>query len=176
MFSQRTIHGQRYEDYAAGVSDWQSLGSEACEEKGGCGEPHAADRSSPVTYADARNLCLKRRDAGGVKVAVTPQTHNGMVEGLSSPNVGRRCPRSTRRRGGRYGSLVSLVLELGNSHTASPTVVGHDNASVRAGGRRRRSSQTPRGNGGDRVKVRQAWCTETASETRTWGMFTKGSL
>ena len=30
-------------------------------------QPQAADRSSPATYADARNLCLKRRDAGGVK-------------------------------------------------------------------------------------------------------------
>jgi hypothetical protein len=28
--------------------------------------------------------------------------------------------------------------------------------------------------GQDRVKDRQAWCTEPASYTRTWGMFTMG--
>lgn len=106
----------------------------------------------------------------------TLQAQNGRAEGLSSPNVGRRCPRSARRRGGRYGLLSSLALERGNSHTARPTPVGHENASVRAGGRRRRSSQTPGGNGPDTVKVRQAWCTETTSQTRTWGKFTMGSL
>jgi hypothetical protein len=129
-----------------------------------------------VTYADARNLCLKRREAGGVKMADTPQTQNGMVWGLSSPNVGKRCPQGTRRRGGSYGSLASLVLELGNSHTAIPTLVGHENANVREGGRRRRSSQRPDCNGLDTVKVRQAWCTEPTGHTRTWGTFTKGSL
>jgi hypothetical protein len=30
LFSERTIRGQRYEDYAAGVGGWQSSGSEAC--------------------------------------------------------------------------------------------------------------------------------------------------
>jgi hypothetical protein len=30
-------------------------------------QPRVTDRSSPVTYADARNLCLKRRDECGVK-------------------------------------------------------------------------------------------------------------
>ena len=114
LFSKRTIHGQRYEDYAAGVGGWHLLGSEACEEKDGTCKPHAADRSSPVTSADARNLCRKRRDAGGVQVAATPQSHNGMAEGLSSPNVGRRCSPSARRRGGRYGLLSSLTWELGN--------------------------------------------------------------
>jgi hypothetical protein len=89
-------------------------------------------------------------------VVDTLQAQNGKAEGLSSPNVGRRCPRSARRRGGRYGLLSSLALEWGNSHTALPTSVGHDNASVRAGGWRRRSSQRPGGNGPDRVKVRQA--------------------
>ena len=29
--------------------------------------PRVADHPSPATYADARNLCLKRREAGGVK-------------------------------------------------------------------------------------------------------------
>ena len=114
------------------------------------------DRSSPVTYADARNLCLKRRDAGGVKVAATPQTQNGMVPGLSSPNVDKHCPQGTRRRGGSYGSLASVVLELGNSPLAVPPSVGHDNASVREGGRRQRRSQTPRGNDEDTVTVCQA--------------------
>ena len=106
----------------------------------------------------------------------TLQTQNGMAAGLSTPNMGRRCPQAARRRGGRYGLLSSLALELGNSQTALPTAVGHENASVRAGGRRRRSSQMPGCNGPDRVKVRQAWCTETASQTRTWGKFTMGSL
>ena len=45
----RTIHGQRYEDYTAGVGGWHLLGSEAWEEKDGTCKPHAADRSSPVT-------------------------------------------------------------------------------------------------------------------------------
>src|SRR4030095_15574253 len=56
-----------------------------------------------------------------------------------------------------------------------PTLVGHENASVRAGGRRQRRRQTPRGHDGDRVKVCQAWCPEPTGQTRTWGMFTKGS-
>jgi hypothetical protein len=30
-------------------------------------QPRAADRTSPVTYADARNLCWKRRNECGVK-------------------------------------------------------------------------------------------------------------
>ena len=30
-------------------------------------QPRVADRPSPATYADARNLCVKRREAGGVK-------------------------------------------------------------------------------------------------------------
>ncbi len=30
-------------------------------------QPRATDRPSPATYADARNLCLKRRDKRGVK-------------------------------------------------------------------------------------------------------------
>ena len=88
----------------------------------------------------------------------------------------RVVPLCTRRRGGRDGALASLVLALGHSHTASPPLGGHEHAKVRAGGRRRRRRQTPRGNDGDRVQVRQAWWTETASDTRTWGMFTRGSL
>ena len=106
----------------------------------------------------------------------TLQTQNGRAEDRSSPNVGRRGPRSARRRGGRYGLLSALALELGNSHTAVPTSVGCENASTRVGGRRRHSSQTPGGNGPDRVKVRQARGTETDSQTRTWSKFTMGSL
>jgi hypothetical protein len=109
-------------------------------------------------------------------VVDTLQTQNGKAAGRSSPNVGRRCPRSARRRGGRYGLLSALALELGNSQTTLPTAVGHDNASARAGGRRRRSSQRPGCNGPDTVKVRQVWCTEPTSHTQTWGKFTMGSL
>jgi hypothetical protein len=50
---------------------------------------------------------------------------------------------------------TSLMVELGNSNAVCPTAVGRDNASVRTGGRRRRSSPTPRCNGEDMVKVRQ---------------------
>jgi len=134
LFFQRTRHGQRSEDYAAGVRGWHLLGSEACEEKGSSCEPDAADCSSPVPYADASNLCLQRRDAGGVKMAEPPQPHKGRVRGWSRPNVGKRCPQGTRRRGGRYGSLVSLVLELGNSHTAC-TSCGRTQKCQCAGGR-----------------------------------------
>ena len=47
------------------------------------------------------------------------------------------------------------MAELGNSNPYTPTGVGRENASVRTGGRRRRSSPTPRCNGEDMVKVRQ---------------------
>ena len=176
MFSKRTIHGQRYEDYAAGVRGWHFLGSEACEEKGSSCEPYAADCPSPVTYADARNLCRKRRDGGGVKVADTPQTQNGMVPGLSSPHVGKRCPQGTRRRGGSYGLLYVCCTGTGELPHRFTYVVGHENASVREGGRRWRSSPKLGCNGLDMVKVRQAWCTEPTEQTRTWGPFTRGSL
>jgi len=109
-------------------------------------------------------------------VVETLQTQNGMATGLSSPNVGRRCSQVARRRGGRYGLLSALALELGNSFTALPTSVGCENASTRAGGRRRRSSQTPGCNGPDRVKVRQGRCTGTASQTRIGGMFIRSSV
>src|SRR6266446_2175211 len=74
------------------------------------------------------------------------------------------------------GCCMSVVLELGNSHTASPTMGGHENASVREGGRRRRRSLRLGCHGLDTGKVRQAWWTETASQTRTWGTLTRGSL
>ena len=47
------------------------------------------------------------------------------------------------------------MAELGNSNAVYPIGVGRENASVRTGGRRRRSSPTPRCNGEDMVKVRQ---------------------
>jgi len=47
------------------------------------------------------------------------------------------------------------MAELGNSNAVCPTAVGRDNASVRTGGRRRRSSPMLGCNGQDMVKVRQ---------------------
>ena len=82
----------------------------------------------------------------------------------------------TRRRGGSYGLLYVCCAGTGELPHRSTYVVGHENASVREGGRRQRRSQTPRCNDGDTVKVCQAWCTETASYTRTWGPFTMGRL
>lgn len=64
-------------------------------------------------------------------------------------------PDPPRRRAGTYGTLSAPTVELGNSTTVSPPVGGREKASVRAGGRRRRNSQRPGGNGRDRVKVRQ---------------------
>src|SRR6266571_181248 len=82
----------------------------------------------------------------------------------------------TRRRGGSYGLLYVCCAGTGELPHRSTYVVGHENASVREGGGRQRRSQTPRCNDGDTVKVCQAWCTETASYTRTWGPFTMGRL
>ena len=73
---------------------------------------------------------------------------------------------------GRYHVSCAGTGELPH---AQPTAIGPENARVRAGGRRRRSSQRPCGHHGDRVKDRQAWCTGTTWHTRTWGMFTHGS-
>jgi hypothetical protein len=42
-------------------------GLEPAKKRTAGAQPRAADRSSPVTYADARNLYLKRRDTRGVK-------------------------------------------------------------------------------------------------------------
>src|SRR6266581_8357867 len=85
-------------------------------------------------------------------------------------------PSCTRRRGGSYGLLFVCCAGTGELPHRVTYVVGHENASVREGGRRRRSSQRPGCNGLDTVKVRQAWCTGPAEHTRTWGTFTKGSL
>src|SRR6266699_3315715 len=54
----------------------------------------------------------------------------------------------TRRRGGSYGLLYVCCAGTGELPHRSTYVVGPENASVREGGRRRRSSQTPRCNDG----------------------------
>src|SRR2546430_4714876 len=85
-------------------------------------------------------------------------------------------PVGTRRRGGSYGSFGRLLCwNWGTPTPLEPTVVGHENASVREGGRRWRSSQTPECNAVDTVKDHQVWCTETTEQTRTWGMFPMGT-
>jgi hypothetical protein len=75
--------------------------------------------------------------------------------GSTGSGTSRGCSQTARRIAGSYRSLMSLALELGNSHTALPDTSGHENASVREGGRRWRSSQMPGCNGWDRVKDRQ---------------------
>jgi hypothetical protein len=85
-------------------------------------------------------------------------------------------PLGTRRRGGRYGLRFVCCAGTGERPHRFTYVVGHENARVREGGRRRRSSQRPGCNGLDTVQVRQAWCPEPTEHTRTWGRFTKGSL
>jgi hypothetical protein len=42
-------------------------GPKPAKKRAAIAQPRATDRSSPATYADARNLCLKRRDKRGVK-------------------------------------------------------------------------------------------------------------
>jgi len=42
-------------------------GAKPAKKRAAVAQPRAADRTSPATYADARNLCLKRRDERGVK-------------------------------------------------------------------------------------------------------------
>jgi len=67
-----------------------------------------------------------------------------------------------------YASRMSLThhrSELGNSHTTLPSY-GRETASVRRGGRRRRSSRMPGCNGQDRVKVRQG--KPTQRQTNGW--------
>ena len=57
-------------------------------------------------------------------------------------------------------TMTSFTPELGHSHAALPLKSGRDNASVRTGGRRRRRSLLPGGNGQDTVKDRQGKPTE----------------
>ena len=81
--------------------------------------------------------------------------HKGKAVGVTASTPAHVVPDTARRPGGSYGFRPSLPVELGNSDTVVPTRVGRKNASVRDGGRRRRSSQTLCCNGMDRVKVRQ---------------------
>lgn len=125
-------------------------------------QPRDTDRTSPATYAYERNLCLKRRNWCGVKSGChTPDPKGERRWACHVSSLVGVVPNIARRRGGRYGLLSALALELGNPYTAMPTSVGCENASMRAGGRRRRSSQMPGCNGPDRVKARQARCTGT---------------
>ena len=97
---------------------------------------------------------VKRRKNGQVKLVETPDPKR---DGgwCARPPLAHVVPDTTRRRAGTYGTLAAPAVELGNSNTVSPPVGGRESASVRAGGRRRRSSQRPGCNGRDRVKVRQ---------------------
>jgi hypothetical protein len=101
-----------------------------------------------------RNL-RKRRNSRQVEVAETPgpKWESGGHTGSFLP-YGLSLIRSASSRQLRV-ARTSLMAELGNSNAVYPTAVGRANASVRTGGRRRRSSPTPRCNGEDMVKVRQ---------------------
>ena len=81
-----------------------------------------------------------------------PKGHGGWCAGSPPAHV---VPDTARRRAGTYRTRLAPVVELGNSKTVLTSLGGRDNASVRDGGRRRRSSQRPDCNGRDRVKVRQ---------------------
>ena len=96
----------------------------------------------------------KRRKNGQVKL-VEPPDPKGDSGGWAGPPPAHVVPDTARRRAGTYGTLAAPAVELGNSKPGAPTWVGRENASVRAGGRRQRSSQMPRCKGGDRVKVGQ---------------------
>ncbi len=79
--------------------------------------------------------------------------------GLAGSGTSRSCSQSARRIAGSYGSLVSLANGTGELLYRF-TRKGHENASVRTGGRRRRSSQRPGCNDQDKVKVRQGKLSE----------------
>jgi len=58
-------NGMRTMQRASGIGNpW---GLKPAKKRVAVAQPRAADRSSPATYADARNLCVKRREPGGVK-------------------------------------------------------------------------------------------------------------
>jgi hypothetical protein len=51
---------------------WASVGGnhrdlKPAKRRAAVAQPRATDRTSPATYANARNLCLKRRDKRGVQ-------------------------------------------------------------------------------------------------------------
>src|SRR5687768_7929093 len=97
-----------------------------------------------------RGTCVVwRRQSQRVKLGETPDPKwDG--GGCDGPPTGTECLLAARRKAGTYGLLEAPALELGNSHTAVPTSVGPENARVREGGRRRRSSRMPGCNGQDR--------------------------
>jgi hypothetical protein len=80
--------------------------------------------------------------------------HLGQYHGRGAQSPGLSLIRSASSRQLRV-ARTSLMAELGNSNAVCPTAVGREHASVRTGGRRRRSSPTPRYNGEDMVKARQ---------------------
>ena len=158
---------------ARGGTSW---GPKPVKKRTAVAPPRGGDRSSPATSADARDLWVKRRDAGGGKRGCdtpAPKGHGG------GPGKSERWPALLPSRpASRRPRRVALGAGVGTGELPHrfPYGVGHDNARVREGGRRRRNSHIPRCNGGDRVQVRQAWWTEPASDTRTWGRFPRGSL
>ena len=81
------------------------------------------DRPTPATYADERNL-RKRRNSKQVKVAVTPgpKWEGGGPAGSFLP-LALSLNRSALSRQLRV-ARTSLLLELGNSHAAFPTLWG----------------------------------------------------
>jgi len=97
---------------------------------------------------------IKRRQNEQVKRVETPDPKGdgGWYAGSPPAYV---VPDTTRRRAGTYGTLTAPAVELGNANPVAPPIGGRENARVRAGGRKRRSSQRPGCNGRDKVKVRQ---------------------
>jgi len=118
---------------------------------------------------------VKRRKNEQVKRVETPGP-KGDGGWCARPPLAHVVPETTRCRAGTYGILSAPAVELGNSNPVVPTLVGRENASVRAGGRRRRSSQPPSGNGWDRVKVRQGKLNKMivnrgSEESRCWQLY-----
>ena len=62
------------------------MGSEACGQKFGDCQPQGGRPTSPVPYADARNLRVRRRYEQQVKVVDTPDP-NGMVGAVSGVDL-----------------------------------------------------------------------------------------
>jgi hypothetical protein len=106
-----------------------------------------------VPYADARNLRLRRRDVRQVKVAETPgpKWTVGVCRAINRADVVSDPP------GVKQAAMGYFQLSHGNWGTLTPLSLarGREKASVWESGQRRRSNQTPRGNGVDKVKVRQ---------------------
>jgi hypothetical protein len=56
-------NGMRTMQQASVVGNHRGL--KPAKKRAGVAQPRAADRTRPVTYANARNLCWKRREEGG---------------------------------------------------------------------------------------------------------------